>query len=199
MQFFPTQRLTIEVEVSSGKKDSFDDLQDLLFRKQTLTNDIAQEFASQLGKNAEQKLHSTKDTYISAITIENGEVVLDTSQFLVAMVEDGVPSFDMKPGLLASPKVKVSKNGQRYLVVPLSTFKNGKYNWRDRESGQFKAGTSGVKGTEFRVVSDSSPSNSWIHPGHPGFHFIDETLEDFDNGMMDMFIDDKVNAIIEKI
>lgn len=199
MQFFPQQRLTIEVEVSSGKKDSFEELQSLLFQKQTLTNDIANEFALQLGINAEKKLHSTKDVYVNAITIENGEVVLDTSQFLVSMVEDGVPSFDMKPGLLASPKVKVSKNGQKYLVVPISTFKNGKYNWRDRESGQFKSSTSGVQGTEFRVVSESSPTSSWIHPGHVGFHFIDQTLEEFDNGIMDNFIDDKVNAIIEKI
>ncbi len=33
-------------------------------------------------------------------------------------IDFGFPAYDMKPGLLASPKAKVSAKGKRYLVVP---------------------------------------------------------------------------------
>lgn len=33
-------------------------------------------------------------------------------------IEEGIKPFDMKPGLLASPKAKVSKNGSKYVTVP---------------------------------------------------------------------------------
>ena len=37
---------------------------------------------------------------------------------MVKMLEEGASPFDMKAGMLASPKVKVGKNGKKYLTVP---------------------------------------------------------------------------------
>lgn len=62
-------------------------------------------------------------------------------------IRDGVRPYDMKPGLLASPRARTSKNGVRYLVVPIRTSPN---RFAERV---------------FRIVT--SKSKGWIHPGTP--------------------------------
>lgn len=186
-----------DVNISSGKTNSFEELQQLLDLKDDIQNKLAEQFAADLKINAGRVLHSTKDQYFEAITIDAGTVTLDTERFIVGMVENGVPSFDMKPGFLKSPKVKVSKNGSRYMVIPISNTSNGKYNWRDQTTGQFKKSTSGVKGKEFRVVSDKSAPDSWIFPSVEGNHFIEKTLNTFDDNQFDNMINDQLNKLFE--
>lgn len=197
MQFNIPTSVQVNVKLS-GKMDDFSELASMLEEKESIEQSLAERFATQLELNAGKKLYLSKDRYIDAITVQGNEVDLDTSDFVVNMVENGVDAFDMKPGLLNSPKVKTSKNGEKYLVVPLSTMKQGKYNWRDQESGQFKKGTSGVKGTEFRIVSESSPASSWNHPGHPGFHFMEATLLSFDD-QIDSVLDAQIDVILNKL
>lgn len=60
-------------------------------------------------------------------------------------IRDGIRPYDMKPGLLASPKAKTSKNGIRYLVIPM---REEPHRWSRRV---------------FRIVT--SRSKGWIHPG----------------------------------
>lgn len=60
-------------------------------------------------------------------------------------IRDGVKPYDMKPGLLASPKAKLSKKGIRYVVVPM---REHPHRWARRV---------------FRIVT--SRSKGWIHPG----------------------------------
>lgn len=196
MQFHIPDTVSLNVRLEETSSD-LSGLGKLLEEKENIERTLAEKFAKQLGETASKKLYLSKDKYIEAINVENGTVFLDTSDFVVNMVENGVESFDMKPGLLASPKVKTGKNGQKFITVPLSTMKKGKYNWRDQESGQFKKGTSGVKGIEFRIVSENSPADSWIHPGHPGFHFMDQTLDSFDKEI-DSVIDAKIDMIMNK-
>lgn len=189
--------LPFEIQLNGKGLNSFEELQQLLDLKEDIQNKMAEQFAKDLKAAASQKLHSTKDKYIEAIKVENNVVILDKEQFVVGMVEDGVPQFDMKPGLLASPKAKTAKNGQKYLVVPLSTVKQGKHNWRDRDSGQFKAGTSGVKGIEFRIVTENSPADSWIFPGYKGNHFVDQTMSQFDDAPFNQMVDDQLNKLFQ--
>lgn len=197
MNFYIPNTVQVKAQLSS-KMDDFSEIANLLEEKQNIENEIAERFADQLQQNAEQKLYLSKDRYIEAISVEGGEVNLDTSDFVVNMVENGASSFDMKPGLLSSPKVKTSKNGQKYMSVPVSTMKHGKYNWRDKQSGQFKSGTSGVKGIEFRIVSEKSPANSWVHPGHAGFHIMEQTLLSFDE-QIDLILDAKIDVMLSKL
>lgn len=189
--------LPFNIEIGSTGLNSFEELQQLSDLKEEIQNKMAEQFAQDLKTIVSQKLHSTKDQYIEAIKVEGSVVVLDKKQFIISMVEDGVPQFDMKPKMLASSKAKTAKNGQKYLVVPLSTVKNGKHNWRDQSSGQFKAGTSGVKGIEFRIVSEKSSANSWIFPGYKGNHFVDQTLDAFDNAPYEQMIENQLNKMFQ--
>ena len=81
-------------------------------------------FASSLEHNAEQSLHSTRSRYIRNIRVIDsgrleGTVLLDYSKDpLVQMIEEGADAFDIKQGLLNSPKVKVGKKGGKYITVP---------------------------------------------------------------------------------
>ena len=69
-------------------------------------------------------LHQSRKRYINAIKVVDsgkaeGTVMLDYSKDkLIKMLEEGCGPFDMKVGMLASPKVKTGKNGVKYLTIP---------------------------------------------------------------------------------
>jgi len=100
------------------------------------------------------------------------------AQDRIRWTEQGTPPRDMKPALLASPSAKVAGQGtarvlnalqrkalfikaktratpvmpgKKYVVIP---FKHGNI-----------PGTTGDRG--FRVISETSPTASWVHPGVP--------------------------------
>jgi len=84
---------------------------------------IAILFATQLEQEAQRVLHKTRNRYIRSIKlytegIAHKAVVLDMSDSLIAMIENGASPFDMKAGMLASPKAKTGKSGQKYLTIP---------------------------------------------------------------------------------
>ncbi len=81
------------------------------------------------------------------------EIMFSLNGWLPVALEDGVDTFDMKPGLLGSPKAKISKAGDRYMNIPVfkAAFKNPYL--------------TAAKVSPFRTVSDKSKPDSWIHPG----------------------------------
>jgi len=153
--------------------------------------------------------------------------VVALPQPVVQRVEEGYPTFDMKPGLLRGPKAKVAKDGHRYTVVPFThtvpgsttqkgspmppqvyalarTLRTGgpshpalaQLGVRTKQpaqvnleaqrrgrpdvmtapythkasiyAGMRKTGAAGHTSYKtFRVVSDKSDPNSWVHPGQP--------------------------------
>lgn len=77
-------------------------------------------------QEASQKLKTTRNDFVNSLI---GPEQLDGNTWAITIpakmmwIEDGLPpGFDMKPGMLASPKAKHGKSG-RYLVVP---FKHNK-------------------------------------------------------------------------
>jgi hypothetical protein len=66
-------------------------------------------------------LSSTKKAYINGLNIG---IVNPTHKYIVLigslpnMIEEGAGAFDMKPKMLASPKVKVTANGIRFITIP---------------------------------------------------------------------------------
>ena len=179
----------ITVNLSSGKVDSFVDLKELFDIKTLMENELATELAKTISEEANLRLHSTKNLYIDALHVEGNTLFLDTSDFVVHMVEEGNRPFDMKESLLRSPKSKIGKNGQKYIVVPISKYKGGKYNWRDRGTGKFSKGSNDGD-VEFRVVSEKSDDDIFIHPGHKGLNLVDRAIENFDmNPIIDKYLE----------
>lgn len=118
---------------------------------------LAARFAATLEKEAQEKLKSTRTRYINNIKVVDsgplsGTVLLDYSKDkLVRMLEEGASAFDMKEGFLASPKVKIGKNGKRYLTIPFRMATPGAV----AEAGIFAA----VMPTDiYKVVKKKTPT-----------------------------------------
>lgn len=86
---------------------------------------LAARYAQQLEQEANNALHSTRRRYIQNVHVVDsgrmeGTVILDYSKDpLIKMLEEGAGAFDIKAGLMASAKVKIGKNGGRYITVPM--------------------------------------------------------------------------------
>lgn len=86
---------------------------------------VRQEFQSQVNR----KLKSSAEEYMAALKIEtlnDGviEVTLNPDNFLAMAAEEGASAWDMKTTHLKSPKTKISKNGHKYLVIPIQQLKS---------------------------------------------------------------------------
>lgn len=81
-------------------------------------------FMSQVEKEAQKTLHSTRNRYIQNLKFIDsgrmeGTVLLDyTKDLLIKMIEEGAQPFDMKQYFLKSAKVKHSKSGKPFLTIP---------------------------------------------------------------------------------
>jgi hypothetical protein len=86
--------------------------------------------SQQLKSIASRKLNSTRESYINAIqtkiVMESVLVIeLDKDAWLANAVEKGIAPYNMKETHLQSPKAKVSKEGFRYMIIPLGKDKSG--------------------------------------------------------------------------
>jgi hypothetical protein len=71
-------------------------------------------------EEAQSKLHSTRDKYVSALNFKQVSkdvwvISLDASAM---WIEEGKPEGSMLDDLLASPKAKTAKDGSKFIVVP---------------------------------------------------------------------------------
>ncbi len=83
---------------------------------------VTAEFAYLWGREAKQSLKSTRNEYINAIQIDTrgrftGVAYLNPAAWLPNALEVGASAYDMKQGLLSSPKAKMGKNGP-YITIP---------------------------------------------------------------------------------
>jgi hypothetical protein len=78
----------------------------------------------QIAVKARNKLHSTLDEYLDAVKMNVIDdifiVELDKESWIANAVELGVSGFDMKKGMFNSPKAKISKEGFKYVHIPMS-------------------------------------------------------------------------------
>lgn len=95
----------------------------------------------------------------------SNDVVFTLEGFLPVALEDGMNSFDMKPGLLRSSKAKISKSGVKYLRVPV------------RKLAFVDPYLKGAGVKPIATVTSNSPANSWIHPGLRGKNLFGKALE----------------------
>lgn len=82
---------------------------------------VAEEARREWSRIAQARLHSTAGMYINSLTVRHrasySEVIL--KQKLPNMMENGASPYDLKVGMLASPKAKTSKDGHPYMSIPL--------------------------------------------------------------------------------
>lgn len=101
-------------------KDQIDDMCD------NIAKTLVFKYKDQLIKEANTALHQTKARYINAIELKDtgkmeGTLILHYKDPMVQMIEEGCAPFDMKIKMLQSAKVKTSKNGTKYITIPMRT------------------------------------------------------------------------------
>ena len=82
---------------------------------------VGQEVHARWISAAEETLDATLDYYLKGIQepINGTSAVSVTLEDKFAeMIETGSPSYDIKPGLMASPKARTSQDGKKYMNVP---------------------------------------------------------------------------------
>lgn len=109
------------VTLFSGRLISTEEVTDFV---DGVIKDITASYALQLEKEVSVQLKSTRNRFIENIRVVDdgklkGSVLLDYSKDkLVKMIEEGAYPFDMKEGFMKSSKIKIGKNGKRYLIIP---------------------------------------------------------------------------------
>lgn len=100
---------------------------------------ITKQHISTLARN---KLQSSRETYLNALKVDMTNYVLvfelDEDDWLANAVEDGAPGWDMKKTHLKGPKVKTSKKGFKYRVIPMEKTKGYKPGTEKGEAYQEK-------------------------------------------------------------
>lgn len=91
--------------------------------------DIAKDLEEQVAQRAyahvvelvNQRLHTRKQTYLDALSVKKDSdktsIILDEK---AGWIEDGQDPFNLIPGAIKSAKAKVSRAGNKYLVVPIN-------------------------------------------------------------------------------
>lgn len=79
---------------------------------------------------SKQKLNSTQQTFMDAVKVTMADEVLvvelDPDNWLANAVETGADPFSLKEGHLRSPKAKTSKEGFKYIRIPIGKNKHDK-------------------------------------------------------------------------
>lgn len=119
--------MIIPIEINSTDITSQFDIpkEDLEKMFDNIAKSLAVVYYSKLEQEASNELHSTRTRYLQNIKLIDtgkmeGTVLLDYSKDkLIQMLEEGASPFDMKDGLMGSSKVKFTKNGKKFITVPL--------------------------------------------------------------------------------
>lgn len=131
-----------------------------------VNNAISKKIAGLIVENMKQQArhslsHMTGLQYVENLTVgmtRSAETPIYLKGWLPLALERGVRRFDMKPGFLSSSKVKTSKIGTKYLVVPI-------------QKGSL------ISDVEFKTVTSKSRRRSWIHPGIKAKSFAERAID----------------------
>jgi len=118
--------MIVPIEINSSDITSQFDIseQEIENMFDNIAKSLAIIYYTKLESEAANTLHSTRARFINSIQLVDtgrleGTVLLDYSKDpLIRMIEEGASPFDMKYGLLNSPKAKVGKDGKRYISIP---------------------------------------------------------------------------------
>lgn len=118
-------RLDLNVNVDATCLDQFKNLEKVIQAElQSAAQVLTAMVYSKVIDYAGQRLHSRHQMYLEGLkppVLVDGVWVVELDAKLM-WIEDGMEPYDMLDGLLASPKAKTDKQGNRYVVVP---FKHG--------------------------------------------------------------------------
>lgn len=171
---------------------------------------IAMEGKSFWKAEAGRKLKSTRNDYVKSIDFEMIDnlsfyLILDNPRAVEA--EEGYAAFDMKPGLLKNAKAWPPPNKKRKIprhlaaLLPkhssISRYQIIPLNARSTKDGSYGAPMIAMtKPKVFRMVTDQSPNDSWIHPGFKGVHLLDSVIDEITNTIVPKHVDKLIKDVL---
>lgn len=144
---------------------------------------------------AGRRLRSSLHRYQEAIKIvQDGDqmgITLDSD--FARGVETGMNSFDMKPGFLASSRIKTKRyvpkfvadqfksHGapSKWMVIPLNV---------DRSPLGFSSG-------EFRTFTDTQPGGAWQHPGIGGVNIAETVITELNEVIIPKHLEKLIDSL----
>lgn len=172
-----------EIRINIKVPKEFKQLKEVQERVLEATIDMVIEAKSVWETEAGQKLNTTRERYIKALSVETDYVggsyiELGKDDKLVKMLETGARPYDLKPGLLrpGTKKLRWTKDGVPFRTVKLDPAHR--------------------KGpAEYVTVSGNTPEQDWWHPGFEGMHLRTEVYR----ALRDDIIPKHVNQIVKEI
>ena len=183
-----------------------------------LTNDVLEQTVNDLSSFAQDRLMQIASDKLSAASVQRYaagiQVTKTPSNVTISLegetplaFEQGTSGFDIKPGLLSSPKAKQGASGP-YVDVPLPLEKQGltkparktlkKAVMEARRTGESQRVKNAAMDTvvtpkgeaiNFRRVSKKSDSSSWIYPSRPGIEAFDTVAKEINDLAPQMMAD----------
>jgi len=112
---------------------------------------------------AKNKLSTSMDNYISALSVKMEDYVLimelDPDNWLACAVEEGASGWDMTNSHLKSAKAKVSKEGYKYMSIPMGKEAGGKGGPSKKSQDIQKKINEVMKRPKIAISSNGTPSN----------------------------------------
>lgn len=131
---------------------------------------------------AGRRLNRSRKAYQRSITVSvddglvqiklaaPGGLASKNERWLALAVEQGLPSYDLKPGFL--------KGGKKSRVIPLDTKYDGKI---------------------FRTVKATGHENKWIYPGLRGLNLRDTVIDEVNNVLIPKYVQIAFDNAIKKL
>jgi hypothetical protein len=112
----------IKIDAADFAKENHLGSGDMQLLSGAIVRQLASTFQTRWKAEANLVLNQTRQEYVSSIKITHGNgkstVFLDPDAFLPNAIEGGMASYDMKVGMLASPKAKPNGKGGKYITIP---------------------------------------------------------------------------------
>lgn len=112
----------IDIDASQFATEHSLKASDMTSLAQAVARGVATRFAYNWKSVASRELNQTREQFTQAINVKHdgnsSTVYLNPNAFIPNAIEGGMAPYDMKVGMLNSPKAKVSSKGNRYLIIP---------------------------------------------------------------------------------
>lgn len=131
--------INLQIDIDNLAADYELSIQDQESLIRHAVNDVATGYEDQW-RIESRNLFSSRKAYSQSIRSNwvgkfTKAVYLDPSSWIANAVENGVSSFDMKAGMLASPKAKITAKGTKYMTIPFKFATSGSIGDGEQFSG----------------------------------------------------------------
>lgn len=150
---------------------------------------------------AGRRLTLTRERYQRSIHVNQhgDDISITLEDPLAVAIDQGSSAFSLRPGFLASPKIKqgpvkipravaasMPRTGQRaatkWMVIPLNVDRQNPF----------------TSPKVFRTFTDKQPASKWMHPGFKGVHIAEDVVAELRDNILPKHVSNLIDEIYNK-